>query len=98
MPAIKLSRDVRPVTDLKTHGGEIVRQVVESHQPVVFSRHGRPAAVLVGVEDFEAMSAARERLALLDALEAADREIESGKGTPHTVMRERLLRWASGEE
>lgn len=98
LPAIKLSRDIRPVTDLKTHGGEIVRQVVQDRQPVVFSRHGRAAAVLVSVTDYEEMEEARERLALLSALQEADREIDAGAGLPHAVMREKLLRWANGEQ
>ena len=97
MRPIKLSRDIRPISDLKTHGGEIVRQVVESHQPVVFSRHGRAAAVLVGVDDFEAMSTALERVALIEAIAEAEGELDPARGIPHAVVRDKLLRWAKGE-
>lgn len=98
MRAIKMSRDIRPVSDLKTHGGEILRQVVDSRQPVVFSRHGRAAAVLVAVDDFEEMSKALDRVALIDALAEAEREMAEGKGIPHATIREKLLRWADGGE
>ena len=41
MNAIRLSQDIRPVTDLKAHGAELVRQVTVEGRPVVLSRHGR---------------------------------------------------------
>jgi len=37
---LKLSEDIRPVTDLKSHGAEIVRDVT-SGRTVVLIRHGR---------------------------------------------------------
>ncbi len=96
MRAIRLSRDIRPVSDLKTHGGELIRQVVETRQPVVFSRHGRAVAVLLQVDDFEDLVASSDRAELLDALESAERELDAGEGIPHAVMKEKLQRWAGG--
>lgn len=43
------------------------------------------------------MSEARDRLALLDALEAAEGELDRREGIPQAVMRKKLLRWAAGE-
>lgn len=54
MSAVKLSTDIRPVSDLKSHGAEIVRQVNDTSRPVVLTRHGRSVAVVLSIEEYEA--------------------------------------------
>ncbi|MBM4369399.1 MAG: type II toxin-antitoxin system Phd/YefM family antitoxin [Deltaproteobacteria bacterium] len=98
MHAIKLSRDFRPVSDLKTHGGEIVRGVVASGQPVVISRRGRAAVVMLAVRDYEAMAAATERVALLDALAEAERDVAAGRVSSQEEVEAMVARWEQGGE
>jgi prevent-host-death family protein len=97
MPALKLSEDIRPVSDLKSHGAEIVRQVVDG-RPVVLSRHGRAVAVVLSVDDFEEMQEAAERSALLKALAVGVEDIKSGRTVPHEDVMRKLESWADGKE
>ncbi len=91
MRALKLSEDIRPVTDLKSHGAEIIRQI-EAGRAVVLSRHGRAVAVVVSVEEYEGLQESADRLALQRAVEVAEAEIAAGKGVPHADVKRK---WAA---
>lgn len=52
----KFSEDIVPISDMKTNPGRIVRQVQESHRPVVLTSRGRGVAVIQSISDFEAES------------------------------------------
>ena len=61
MAHIKASEDLRPVSELKSSGAEIVRQVNTTGRPVVLTRHGRGVAVLVSLERYEELERAVDR-------------------------------------
>ena len=44
-----------PLTDAKARLNELVEETALTHERVTITRHGRPAAVLIAVEDLEAM-------------------------------------------
>src|SRR5687768_3318470 len=96
MPALRLSQDIRPVTDLKAHGAEIVRQVGETHRPVVLSRHGRAVAVVRYVEEYGGLQDAAGRAELQAAVEEAEGEIAGGRSIPGDVVKRQLKTWADG--
>ncbi len=96
MPAVRLSRDIRPVTDLKSHGADIVKQA-ESGRTVVLSRHGRPVAVMLSVAEYEELSDSAENGALQRAVDQSMRELEAGLGSPHGEVRDRFLALVRGD-
>lgn len=69
MITLKASRDLRPISDLKSSGADIVRQVNQTGRPVVLTRHGRGVAVLLTVEQYEHLY---ERLEALERRLAAE--------------------------
>lgn len=95
MTALRLREDIRPVTDLKSHGAEIIRNV-ESGRTVVLSKHGRAVAVVVPVGEYEGLVDCAERSALQRAVDEAERELAAGQGIPHDVVAERLLALGGG--
>lgn len=96
MPALKLSEDLRPMSDLKSHGADIVRQVQDTNRPVVLTRHGRGVAVVMSLEDYEEIQDLRERQALRAALREAEKELDAGDGIPHDTVRAMLEGWSKG--
>jgi prevent-host-death family protein len=44
-----------PLTDAKARLNELVEETALTHERVTITRHGRPAAVLIAVDDLEAM-------------------------------------------
>ncbi|HUT76836.1 MAG TPA: type II toxin-antitoxin system Phd/YefM family antitoxin [Polyangia bacterium] len=67
METVKFSEDVRPVTDLKIRSAEIVAQVRRSRRPVLLTRRGTGVAVLMDLDEYEALV---ERASFVDAVRA----------------------------
>ena len=44
-----------PLRDVKNHLSEVVDKVEREHERVVITKHGRPAAVVVSVDDLESL-------------------------------------------
>jgi antitoxin YefM len=44
-----------PLTEAKAKLNELVEDAVSTHERVTITRHGRPAAVLISVDDLESM-------------------------------------------
>lgn len=51
-----------PLAEVKSHLSELVGRVQEQHERVTVTVHGRPSAVLVAIEDLEALE---ETIAIL---------------------------------
>jgi prevent-host-death family protein len=76
-----LKDDLRPLSDLKAHASEVVRQADETGRPIVITRHGRGIAVLLSIEAFEDLQAEARRADLQAGVEAAERAYAAGEWT-----------------
>ncbi len=71
------------LAEVKAHLSELVGRVNRQHERVTVTVHGRPSAVLVAVDDLEALE---ETIAVLSDTEAlrqitaSDAELAAGKG------------------
>lgn len=74
-----------PISDLQSRAREIVDQVRKTETPVVITRRGRAAAVLVDYATYEGLLATRDELSFPDwrtRLARAEREGAAGKASP----------------
>ena len=53
------------VTTLKRKATEIIAALQNDHEPVLITRHGRPAAYLIDGDSFEALN---QRIAVLEGI------------------------------
>ncbi|MBA2715857.1 MAG: type II toxin-antitoxin system Phd/YefM family antitoxin [Propionibacteriales bacterium] len=75
--------EVSSLAYAKAHLSELVARVGAQHERVTVTVHGRPAAVLLAVDDLEAMEetiAVLSDTAALQALREADAELARGEG------------------
>jgi prevent-host-death family protein len=66
-----------PLADVKNRLSEVVERVEREHGRVVITKHGRPAAVVLSVEDLESLEETLEILSdatLLAEIREAERE------------------------
>jgi len=101
MDRVRASEDLRPISDLKSRGGEIVRQVTETGRPVYLTRHGRGVAVVLSVERFEELQDRADgvaRAALQRALREADADVTAGRLVSGEQIKAELAAWAQGAE
>lgn len=73
--AVKFSQDVVPLTNLKTNPGRVVKQVAETHRPVLLTSRGRGVAVVQSVSEFET---AEEERAFMRAVVEGLSDLEKG--------------------
>lgn len=72
---------VEPLRAVRDHLSEFVDRAEREHERVVVTRNGRPAAVLIGYDDLEALEATLELLADPQALaELRDARDEAARG------------------
>jgi len=70
---VKFSTQVRPISYLKSHAAEIVKDISESREPMLITQNGEAKLVVMDVRSYEEQE---ETLALLKLLAMGTREIE----------------------
>jgi prevent-host-death family protein len=73
---MKLTNRVKPISYLKAHAGEIVRELHTSGEPLIITQHGEAKAVLLDIASYEQT---QETLALLKILALGRKQVEEGK-------------------
>ena len=73
---MKFSTQLKPISYLKSHAAEIVRELTENRQPMLITQNGEAKLVVMDVKTYEEQE---ETLALLKILALGNREIELGK-------------------
>jgi prevent-host-death family protein len=73
---MNISRDIKPVTYLKSRASDLLRQINETHRPVVITQNGEPRAVLQDPESYENM---RNAIGLLKLISLGEKNIKEGK-------------------
>ncbi len=86
---VKLSARIKPISYLKAHAAEIVRNMKEQREPLVITQNGEAKAVLQDIESYEQ---SQETMALLKILALGNRQIEEGKLEPAAGVMKRLRR------
>jgi prevent-host-death family protein len=76
---MKLSKSVKPISYLKSHTAEILREVSEGQRTMVITQHGEAKAVLQDIASFEQT---QESLALLKMLAQSSKSIQEGRTKP----------------
>lgn len=89
MSKLRVDEDIRPLSDFRAGIASFVKQVNETHRPMVLTQRGRGVAVLVGVHQYQNME---ERLELLEDIYRAEAQIEAGEGISHEKAKEMALR------
>ena len=67
---------IKPISHLKAHAGEIIRNLSEQREPLIITLHGEAAAVLQDIASYEQT---QETLALLKMLAMSSKSLEEGK-------------------
>jgi antitoxin YefM len=88
--------DTASIAEAKAHLSELVARVGSHHERVTVTVHGRPTAVLMAIDDLEAMEetiAVLSDASVMRSLAMADAEVARGEGEDidalHLAMRAR---------
>jgi len=90
---MKFSAQIKPISYLKAHAAEVVRDITEQREPLVITQNGVAKVVLQDVRSYEQT---QETLALLKILALGNRQIAEGKVKPAGEVIARLRAKGSG--
>lgn len=83
-----------PLADVKNHLSEVVERLEREHGRVIITKHGRPAAVVLSVEDLEGLEETLEILSdprAMRRIRKAQAEIAAGQVDELTKEQARAL-------
>lgn len=72
---MNISSDIKPVSFLKSHAADILKQINDTHRPVVITQNGEPRAVLQDPESYDNM---RKAIGLLKLISQGEEDIKQG--------------------
>jgi len=84
---MKLSSRIKPISYLKAHAAEIVRNLGEQREPLIITQNGEAKVVIQNIESYEQT---QETMALLKILALGNRQIEEGKVVSAEAVFKRL--------
>ncbi|MDH5528387.1 MAG: type II toxin-antitoxin system Phd/YefM family antitoxin [Nitrospirota bacterium] len=84
---MNLATQIKPISYLKANTAEIVRQLNETHEPLVITQNGEAKMV---VQDIQSYEETQETLALLKILALGKQEVAEGKFEPAADVIARL--------
>jgi prevent-host-death family protein len=73
---VNISKDIKPITYLKSRAADLLKQINETHRPVVITQNGKPKAVLQDPESYENM---RNAIGILKLISQGEEDIKDGK-------------------
>ncbi len=88
MQRLRVDKDIRPMSEFRTGIASFLKQVQETKRPLVITQHGKGAAVLLDVGEFEAM---QEKLELLQDIQTSVSQINNGEGVSHGDAQKMIL-------
>ena len=89
MVKLKPSEDIVPLSEFRANMAATISQLRDTRRPVVLTEHGRSAAVLLGISDYEALL---DEVDLLRDIRMAEEQLAVGKGVSNTRAKADLKR------
>ena len=82
-----ISQDIKPVTYLKSRAADLLKQINETHRPVVITQNGEPKGVLQDPKSYENM---RNAIGILKLISQGEDDIRNGKSKSQNEVFENI--------
>ncbi len=89
MQRLRIDQDIRSMSEFRTGIASFLKQVHDTKRPLIITQHGKGAAVLLDVGEYEAM---QEKIELLSDLQTSISQIENGEGVSHDSAKDIILK------
>ncbi|MBU2643430.1 type II toxin-antitoxin system Phd/YefM family antitoxin [bacterium] len=76
---MKLSNNIKPISYLKAHAADIIRNIGNNQEPLIITQNGEAKAIVQDIESFEKE---RETMAMLKILALGNQQIEKREVIP----------------
>ncbi len=89
MQRLKIDQDIRSMSEFRTGIASFIKQVHDTKRPLIITQHGKGAAVLLDVGEYESM---QEKIELLQDVQTSISQIDNGEGILHSDAKEMILK------
>ncbi|MEX1010746.1 MAG: type II toxin-antitoxin system Phd/YefM family antitoxin [Balneolaceae bacterium] len=91
---ISITKDIEPLSEFRKKSADFVKRLKKEKQPIVLTQHGKSAAVLMDVSEYERFT---RKMEMLEDLLEAKQQVEQGKTYTMEEARARiekhLVKW-----
>lgn len=84
---ISISNDIEPLSEFRKKSADFVRRLKKEKHPIVLTQHGKSAAVLMDVSEYERIS---KKMEMLEDLLEAKQQVEQGNTFTMQEAKERI--------
>ncbi|MCC5933308.1 MAG: type II toxin-antitoxin system Phd/YefM family antitoxin [Balneolales bacterium] len=84
---LDINKDIQPVSEFRKHAADFIDRIKTEKRPIVLTQHGKSAAVLVDVSEYQRM---QEKIELMEDLLEAERQISAGRVLTHEEAKQRI--------
>jgi len=88
MKRLQLDEDIQPLSEFRANIGAYIEKVKKTKRPLVITLHGKSAAVMMDVTEYEGLI---EKLELLSDIQTAETQLSQGKGVLHKDAKQQVL-------
>ena len=83
MKPIRISKNIVSLSEFKTKASQMLRDVRNSHHPLVITQNGKASAVLISPADFDLLT---ERNRFVDAVQEGLADVQDGRVLPDEAL------------
>ena len=84
---ISISKDIEPLSEFRKKSADFIKRLKKEKQPIILTQHGKSAAVLMDVSEYERFT---KKLEMLEDLLEAKQQVEQGKTYTMDQAKERI--------
>jgi len=84
---INFVEDIKPISYVKTHTAQVLKQIEEKNNPVVITQNGEAKAVLMDVKHYQKII---DTMNLLKILSIGETDIKNNKIYTHDQINEKI--------
>ncbi len=84
---LNLVNDIRPISYIKSHTAEMIRQVEEKKNPIVITQNGEAKAILMDVSSYQNLM---DAVNLMKIISIGENDIRNGRIIGHDEAKSRF--------
>lgn len=84
---ISISKDIEPLSEFRKKSADFVKRLKKEKKPIILTQHGKSAAVLLDVSEYERFT---NKIEMLEDLLGAKLQVENGQTYTMVEAKERI--------
>lgn len=84
---VNIATDIKPISYIKSHTAEMIRQVGDSKSPIIVTQNGEAKAVILDVDSYQNLVNA---INLMKIISIGDSDFKNGRVVAHEEIKKKM--------